>query len=60
MKSVTKEEYYNRFMNINSVLSIQGGYPFTCEWTLRGSQTVIAKSVEIEKDGDIVTEYFIN
>lgn len=65
MRKVTKEQYYESFMNKDAVLSLKGNYPYTAEWTLRGSREIIAKSVEADKDenGNLIypnkVEYFI-
>jgi len=46
MKEVTKEEYQKSFIGRDAVLNLTGMYPYTAEWRLRGSGTLIAKSVE--------------
>ena len=60
MLQVSKEKYYEAFMNKDAVLSTTGNYPYNSEWTLRGSRTVIAKAVSTDEGGEITTKYFIN
>jgi len=60
MKEVTKEEYYNSFMNLDAILTVDDskGYPYSAKWSLRGKREIIAKSEPIDKRGNEY-KYFI-
>ncbi len=60
MKEVTRQEYFDSFMNKDACVSCpETG---TSEWRLRNSSMVIAKSIdeESDKEGEYMkTRYFI-
>lgn len=58
MVKVSKEEYYNSFNHLDAICRVVGSFPYTVEWRLRGSETVIAKSVPVDSRG-IKNDYFI-
>jgi len=59
-KKVSKEEYYNSFMNLDAVHTVDDskGYPYGSIWNLRGKRDVIAKSIPTDKRG-YNFDYFI-
>ncbi len=51
-KEVTKKEYLASFMDKDAILSLEGNWPYTAVWSLRGSRTVLAKAVPCPAEGE--------
>lgn len=61
MKEVTKQEYYDSFMNLDAIHHVDDskGYPYASNWTLRNnSRVIIARSEPTNKQGT-ENKYFI-
>ncbi len=62
MKEVTKDQYWKFIKHKDAVLEVITGYPYTVNWSMRGSRVLIAKSVDSHQKGKawpLITKYYI-